>query len=230
MNQIRRRDTGLTSIKLAGVILILSGLAACAPSLYSVQLKYEPSTAVAAAADSNQKFIFTVATFNDSRAGGEDLRIGRVTTTTGGLSTVIPQNLKPVAAVSTIVKDILIKSGYQVSLAMPAWNLEEDTIQKEWGKIVVGGAIEDLDITCQNNIPIKTYDSRAKLRLVFADIQSGKVFYRVTTQSTNALEHIYFSEEMLGRQISTTLSEASEKAFEGNNLKEKIREVLKQAP
>jgi hypothetical protein len=49
----------------------------------------------------------------------------------------------------------------------------------------------------------------------------------VTTESTNTLEHIYFSEEMLGQQISTTLSEAAEKAFEGNRLKEKIQEVLK---
>jgi len=35
---------------------------------------------------------------------------------------------------------------------------------------------------------------------------------------------------MLAQQISTTLSEAAEKAFEGNRLKEKIQEVLKQTP
>jgi hypothetical protein len=94
----------------------------------------------------------------------------------------------------------------------------------------VGGNIEALEITCENDIPIKTYQARAKLSFIFADVQNGKVFYRVTTESTNTLEHIYFSEEMLGQQISATLSEAAEKAFEGNRLKEKIREFLIQTP
>jgi hypothetical protein len=217
-------------IKSSVIVFILSCLFACAPSLYSVNLKYESSTTVIPAAGPGQKLITTVALFNDTRPGGEDLQIGKVTTDMGGLSTIIPKNLKPAAAVSVIVKDILVKSGYQVSVVMPGWNLHEDAIQNEWGRILVGGNIEALEITCQNDIPIKTYHARAKLSFVFADVQNGKIFYQVTTESTNTLEHIYFSEEMLAQQISITLSEAAEKAFEGNSLKEKIREVLKQTP
>ena len=110
---------------------------------------------------------------------------------------------------------------------MPEWNLKEEAIKKEWGQIVVGGNIDALEITCQKDVPVIAYHSRGKLSFVFADVQNGKIFYRVTTESTSTLEHVYFSEAMLAQQINSTLSEAAEKAFEGNILKEKIREVLK---
>ena len=69
-----------------------------------------------------------------------------------------------------------------------------------------------------------------KLSFAFADVRTGRIFYRVTTESHNTLEHVYFTEELLGQQISSALSEAAEKAFEGGTLKEKIREVVSQAP
>jgi len=217
-------------IRSCAVVCLVSSLLACTPSLYSVNLQYEPSAIVIPAADKGQKLIVTVALFNDARPGGEDLQIGRVLTAAGGLYTVLPRNLKPGAAVSAIVKDILVKSGYRVSVAAPAWNLKEDTVKKEWGRILVGGNIEALEITCQSDVPIISYRSRVKLNFAFADVLTGKTFYRVTTESNNTLEHVYFTEALLGQQISSALSEAAEKAFEGGTLKEKIREVLRRTP
>ena len=199
----------------------------CAPTLYSVDVKYLASATALTTAASSQKIIVTVAAFNDIRPGGEDLLIGRVTTALGGLTSIIPKNMKPSVAVSTIVKDVLVKSGYQVSVTIPEWNLQESAIQKDWGKILIGGNIDDLEIICQNDIPIKTYDARVKLTVVVADAQTGKIIYQVSTASKNSLEHVYFSEEMLGQQISGAITEAVEKAFEGNVVKERIKGVLK---
>jgi hypothetical protein len=169
----------------------------------------------------------TVAAFNDARPGGKDLLIGRVTTSMGGLTHVIPKNMKPSTAVSTIVKDFLVKSGYQVSVTMPAWNLKEGNVRKEWGKFLIGGNIDELEVVCQNDIPIKTYDSRARVTIVVADVQTGKIIHQVSAASVNSLEHVYFSEGMLEQQISSAITEAVIKAFEGDTFKEKIQNARK---
>jgi hypothetical protein len=208
-------------------LFLLFFVTGCAPTLYSVDLKYMTSATAPPAAASGQKFIMTVAAFNDARPDGKDLLIGRVTTALGGSTSVIPKNMKPSAAVSTIVKDVLVQSGYQVSVTMPAWNLQESDIRKEWGKLLIGGNIDELEVVCQNDIPIKTYDSRARVTIVIADAQTGKIVHQVSTASKNSLEHIYFSEEMLGQQISSAITDAVVKAFEGDALKEKIQNALK---
>ena len=228
-SRIRHRIN--SSIKIAfpvmGSLFLLFFVTACTPTLYSVDLKYMTSAAAPPAAAGGQKFIMTVAAFNDARPGGKDLLIGRVTTSMGGLTHVIPKNMKPSTAVSTIVKDFLVKSGYQVSVTMPAWNLKEGNVRKEWGKFLIGGNIDELEVVCQNDIPIKTYDSRARVTIVVADVQTGKIIHQVSAASINSLEHVYFSEGMLEQQISSAITEAVIKAFEGDTFKEKIQNALK---
>lgn len=228
-SRIRQRINPSIKIAVPAMVslFLLFSVAGCAPTLYSVDLKYMTSTTAPPAAAGGQKFIMTVATFNDARPGGKDLLIGRVTTALGGPTPVIPKNMNPSAAVSTIVKDILVKSGYQVSVIMPAWNLQESDIRKEWGKFLIGGSIDELEVVCQNDIPIKTYDSGVRLTMVIADVQTGKIIHQVSTTSRNSLEHVYFSEEMLGQQVSSAITEAVVKAFEGDALKEKIQNALK---
>lgn len=208
-------------------LFLLLFVTGCAPALYSIDIRYLPSDDALPAETSGRKFIVTVATFNDTRPGGEDLLVGRVTTPMGGLTSVIPKTMKPADAVSTIVKDVLVKSGHQVSVAMPAWNLQENSIQRDWGTILIGGNINELVIVCQNDIPIKTYEARVGLTVVFADAQTGNIFHQVSTASKNSLEHVYFSETLLGQQLSNAITEAVEKAFAGPVLRKKIQDVLK---
>jgi len=207
-------------------LLLFFFIAGCAPALYTIDIKYLSSAAALPDA-AGRKFVVTVATFNDARPGGEDLLIGRVTTAMGSLTKVIPKTMKPSTAVSTIVKDVLVKSGYQVSLTMPAWNLQEKTIRGDWGRIIIGGNIDGLEVICQNDIPIKTYDARVRLTIVIADAQTGKIIHQVSTASNNSLEHVYFSEALLGQQLSIAITEAVEKAFESKSLKENIQNALK---
>jgi len=201
------------------ILILLLFSTGCTPKLYSVNVSYRSSAAALPMAISSQKAVITVASFNDARPGGKDLLIGRVTTAMGGLTSVIPKNTPPSNAVSAIVKDVLVKSGYRVSVIMPEWNLKENTIRRDWGNIIIGGNIDELEIFCQNDIPIKTYEARVKVTMVIADAQAGKILHQFSATSKNSLEHVYFSEEMLGQQISSAITEAVEKAFEGNVLK-----------
>jgi hypothetical protein len=228
-SRVRRRTTadGKNAFHPAICLLLLLFTIGCAQNIYTVDLKYATASPPSPGAVSQQKYVMTVALFNDARSGGRDLLIGRVTTAMGGLTNVIPKAMSPTTAVSTIVKDVLVKSGHQVSVAAPAWDLQENAIRKDWGDILIGGDINELEIVCRNDIPIKTYDTRVRLTILLADVKTGKIFHRISTTSKNSLEHIYFSEEMLSQQISNALTEAVEKAFEGPLLKEKISTVLK---
>lgn len=216
------RNGILNAIMLILLLLLATG---CAPKLYSVDVSYHSSTAISPSTRNGQLAVITVASFNDVRRGGKDLLIGRVTTAMGGLTSVIPKNMPPSAAVSAIVKNVLVQSGYRVSVTMPDWNLKENAIGKDWGHVIIGGNIEELEIVCQNDIPIKTYEAKVKLTIVIANAQTGKILHRFSTTSKNSLEHVYFSEEMLGQQISSAITEAVEKAFEGNVLKKILKTI-----
>jgi hypothetical protein len=129
--------------------------------------------------------------------------------------------------VATALREILIQSGYGVSPEKAAWDLQENTIRPDWGRLLVGGAIEELDVTCLDTIPRKRYSAKARVTLVFADVQKKRIFYRITSESSSTLDHIIFSEEKLESQINGVLSEAMEKAVAGPETARQIREALK---
>lgn len=221
-NNIRQRASWLMPSLL--MILLISG---CAPTLYSINLRYQ-GTAEPMPDSWQRKFITTVALFNDARSGGEDLLVGRVVTSSGAVSQVIPKTMRPAAAVSEITRDFLIKYGYQLSAAKPTWDLTAEAINREWGRVVIGGNIDEMEVICQNDIPTKTYEAKVKITIVVADVAAGKIIHRITTTSTNSLKHVYFSEELLGRQLSIAISEAVESALTTPTLKEKIKNALDQ--
>jgi hypothetical protein len=130
--------------------------------------------------------------------------------------------------VAAALRELLIQSGYGVSPEKAAWDLQENTIRPDWGRILVGGAIEELDVTCLDTIPRKSYSAKAKVTLVFADVQKKRIFYRITSESSSSLDHILFSEEKLESQINGVLSEAMEKAIGGAETARQIRESLKE--
>jgi hypothetical protein len=82
-------------------------------------------------------------------------------------------------------------------------------------------------VTCIDKIPKKQYTAKVRVTLVFADVQKKRIFYRVTSESSSALDHVLFSEEKLESQINGVLSEAIEKILEGSEMDRQIREALK---
>ncbi len=207
------------------LLLLVSG---CAPALYSVNMRYEPTQVTPPAPTDGRKYSVTVATFVDQRKMEDTLLIGRVIKSDGAIIPILPQYVKPPDAVASALRELLFKSGYVVSPDRPAWDLKEATIRPEWGTILIGGTIDDLDVTCLDNLTMKRYSARVRVTLIFADVQKKRIFYRVTSESSSSLDHIIFSEEKLESQINGVLSDALEKAIEGPETGRQIQEALKQ--
>ncbi|MBN2438441.1 MAG: hypothetical protein JXL20_07535 [Deltaproteobacteria bacterium] len=208
-------------------LLLLVSAMGCAPKLYNVDMRYQPTKAISPAVTDGRKYSLTVASFLDNRKMEDTLLIGRVVKSDGSFIPILPKYVKAVDAVAAALRELLIQSGYGVSPEKALWDLQENTIRPEWGTILVGGAIEELDVTCLDTIPRKRYTAKTRVTLVFADVQKKRIFYRVTSESSSTLDHVIFSEEKLESQINSALSEAMEKAIEGSETGRQIREALK---
>jgi len=214
---------------LVGIIVGLSLLFlanGCAPALYSINMRYEPTTVVQPVPTGGHKYSVTVAPFVDRRKMQDTLLIGRVIKSDGETIPILPQYVKPPDAVAAALRELLFNAGYLVSPDRPAWDLDEATIRPEWGTLLIGGTIDDLDVTCLDNLTMKRYSAKARVTLIFADVREKRIFYRVTSESSSSLDHIIFSEEKLESQINGVLSDAMEKALAGPETNRQIRDVL----
>jgi hypothetical protein len=209
------------------LICSLVSISACSPAVYHVNLKYEPSGQILKVENAGQDISVTVATFNDIRKVDDTLVLGRVTTLEGDRIPILPRYKKVTEAVTTSVREYLFKSGYKVSNDMPGWNLKEDTIGKNWGIIVIGGNIDELEIVCEKSFPVKTYQAKAKLSFVFANVHDKRIFYRASVENSNSLKDVSFSEELLEKEINAVLSDALEKMFNDPKMKKTIEEGAK---
>jgi hypothetical protein len=219
------------ALRHAGVLvclLLLVSTIGCAPKLYSVNMRYQPTKTIVSAVTDGRKYSLTVASFIDRRKMEDTLLIGRVVHSDGSSIPILPKYVKAADAVAATLRELLIQSGYGVSPEKAIWDLQENTIRPEWGTILVGGAIEELDVTCLDTIPRKRYTAKTRVTLVFADVQKKRIFYKVTSESSSSLDHVIFSEEKLESQINGVLSDAMEKALEGPETGRQIREALRQ--
>jgi uncharacterized lipoprotein YajG len=222
----RTKEIGVL-LKIFVPALCLLMLAGCAPALYSVDMKYVPTRAMPRAEGTGEIITVTVAAFEDQRKIDDKMVIGWVVKSDGARIPVLPKFVKPSVAVTSPLKDFLVRAGYRISPENPVWDLKEESIRKEWGSILIGGSIDELEVICRDSLTVKKYSANAKITALFANAQSGKVFYKVTTQSAVSLEHVLFSEERIEQQINAALSDAIEKIFEGKDLAAKIREAAK---
>jgi hypothetical protein len=212
----------------AAGLLFLVAASGCTPKLYNVNMRYEPTKEIQPAVTDGKKYSVTVASFIDQRKMDDTLLIGRVIESDGTPIPILPKYVKPTDAVSAALRELMFKSGYVVSPDKPSWDLKESEIRPEWGTILVGGTIDELDVTCLESLTMKRYTAKAKVTLVFADVQKKRIFYKVTSESSSSLDHIVFSEDKLESQINGALSAAMEKAIEGPEAGRRIRESLKQ--
>ena len=212
------------SLMFLGLILPLIG---CAPKLYHVDMRYEPTKDIPPAVTDGRKYSLTVASFIDRRKMDDTLLIGRVIRSDGTPIPILPQYVKAKDAVTAALRELLFKAGYKVSPDKPAWDLSEKAIRPEWGMLLIGGTIDELDVTCVESFTMKRYTAKARLTLSFADVQRKRIFYRVTSESSSSLTHAFLSEQRLENEINAVLSSALEKVIEDGETGRRIREALK---
>jgi hypothetical protein len=217
----------------AGLVLIVCacGISGCvANSLYSVNLRYDAPDAVIpsylAADQKVQGKTISVAEFTDTRKMEDTLVIGRVVEKDGMKVLVLPKYIKPTQSSAQGVKEYLGKAGYKVIPKIAKWDLKEENLPKNGSRILVGGNIEEMEITCRRGFPTNSYKTTIKLTIIFADLTTGKIIYKRIVESVSSQEHVSFSEERLGDQGSIALSDAIEKVFEEKALAQKIKEIL----
>jgi len=221
--------------------LILLFLQACTPALYHVDLKYQPTEKFIRMHNTRPDYLITVAEFNDVRKTDDRLKMGKVTidhfsevtvlgknTTEKGRTIPVYSNYPNVSdAVTMNVRDYLFKSGYWLSDDIPRWNLRKKTIKKAWGKILIGGNINELTVNCDGEFPMLKCRSRVNLTLTIADIPKKKVIYKSSVEGSASREELYFSEGVLEAQINAVFSDALDRMFNDPEVKKQIDHAVK---
>lgn len=223
-------------IQTAGLIWLMAamilGFSGCAvTTIYSVNMNYTAEKAVIPPyLKPDQKAlqsIIGVAEFTDTRKTDDPLVIGHVVEKNGTRVLVLPKHSRPTDAVAQGIRAYLRKAGYNVSGVGKKWDLQEQSIPKAAnGKILIGGAIEEMEINCHRALPANTYTTKIKLTVYLADSVNKKILHRYTVESTTSLKHVSFSEERMGDQAGIALGDGIEKIFENGELAQKIREGL----
>ena len=215
-----------------GMLISILGFLGCAgPSLYSVNMYYDADHAAIPAylkADKASSAIISVAEFIDTRRMDDRLVIGHVVEKDGMKNLVLPKNVKATKAISKGIKEYLRKAGYKVSDKIVQWDLKEEAMPKEDFKIIIGGNIDELEISCRRDFPTNTYATNMKLTIVFADMAKGKILYQSKVESSYSKEYVWFSEENLGEQAGIALGDAIEKLFEDKTVAQKLKEAIAQ--
>jgi len=220
---------------IAVLVLIAFGLgisASADTSLYSINIQYGAEKAVIPEylkADAKTRgAIISVAEFTDARQGDDKKIIGHVRERDDTRVPIFLKNVIPTMAVANGIKEYLKKAGYKVADKIVQWDLKEETMPKGNGKVIIGGSIEALEITCWRGVFSHNYKASVKLNIVFADLTKGKILYKSKVESSSSRDDVSFSEEELGGQLSTALGDAIEKIFEEKVIAQKIKEAINQ--
>ena len=205
--------------------LMISG---CATKLYSVNMGYHSGKANIPSylkVDSQHSKSIALTGFTDLRKGDGSLVIGRVLEKNGNKKLIMPKYTEPTKAVTMGIENYLRKAGYRVSVDKAQWNLKEETLPTVGDKLVIGGGINELELTCRRGFPTDYYEAKIKLSIVLADAAKKKIIYQGSVESNSSLKHVAFSEEKLEQQINIVLGDAIEKMFEDKKLAQKLREA-----
>lgn len=211
------------------IILCCLAVSGCSTSLYSVNMNYNAAKAnipaYLKADDKGRNATIMITSFIDSRKGDEPLVIGRVVEKDGMKRLILPKYAEPTRAVTLGVKTYLSKAGYKAVINPVPWNLREESIPKGENEMIIGGSIDELDLTCRRGFPTDSYKARIKLSIVLADGGKRKILYQGSVESDSSLEHVSFSEERLEEQVNVVLRDAIEKMFEDKKIAQKIKQI-----
>ena len=191
-------------------ILVMLFLSCASPSVYSIDPHYLPS---AEKEQVSRGATLTLALFNDGRQLDDDIILGRVIGRDGRVTPVLPRHREPQQAVLQALSACLTLSGHRVTARHPRWDLGEESIDRAWGRILIGGTINELFVEYDRSKPLHSSSARVNLTLVLADVEKKRILHRVTVETASQIEYLRFSETRIEEQLSNALSEALEKAF-----------------
>jgi len=209
-------------------LIFIASIAACAEvSNYAININYIPQKAITKNNRAQRNFLITIATFNDARTVADKAIIGKKVKSKNDKILALATADNPARDVSSAFRYFLLKAGYSVDEVMPKWDLRDHSISSAWGRLVIGGSIDELEVICRTEGAGVQYNTRVKLHVVFADVQRKTILHTTTLESTATLKHLMCSGEMMQEQINGALSMAIEKIAENGELDKIIAEISK---
>lgn len=211
---------------LIAIIAVIS-TAACTPvTRYAVNMTTEPVRNVTPAGNQIKGIPITVAAFNDIRTLSDKNVVGAVIKPGGEKLPVFVLNTSPAEAVTSGVRSYMSRAGYTLLNSSPVWDIKPAGINRDWGRIVIGGNIESFEITCEKANIKATYKTSVTLSLALADVQKSAIIhtYRVMGQSSRS--DVNMTEDDLRKHLSievnNAVTDAIEKLINPKSINEKI--------
>lgn len=204
------------------LIIVCAG---CATS-YSVALRYRPQGPAKAPEPPQPDGMFCACIFSDMRAYLTSKQQVGVRVTADG--TEVPINstaLLPGYAVAEAVKACLFSRGCSVYGGLPAWDLKPESTEKHWGRFAIGGSIDMFEARAWEDMGLTRYRTQIKLRVTVAAIPGRRIIYRTVVDAGTSLQHVYFSETLMQREINRALSSAIERFFNNPALHEALQQA-----
>jgi len=219
----RRSEWSVSAATAVLCLLALLGLQSCTPAVYQINLKFIPPEQDIHQARPDARI--TVAVFNDVRQMDDRLLLGQIKSS-GNIVPILPMREHVPEAVTSGIRDFLSRAGYKLTDERPSWDLKEPTINPNWGRLVIGGNIDTLELTGEDAIPVKTYQTKVRLTFILADTAARKILYRSSVETSSALKDISLSGEQIEKELNTTLTDALMKMLNDPATLRKLDEAL----
>jgi hypothetical protein len=222
--QILARRVRITGcIMLAAAVFLLGG---CGPSVkaYVVDMRYlysgppdEPY--------GQEKYTINVARFRDGRMTADKRTVGVVRAPWWDEAVpIVPKERTPAEIVTDGARAQLAKDGFSLSGPAPLWNQEPATLDKAWGRYVLGGTIEELYLDGKNDPPFCFYDASVRLTFVLGNTETG-IVKRFTVEREGFSTPTTLSEDSLERLISSVLSRVIAEGLNEDRVRQALRDI-----
>ena len=169
-----------------------------------------------------------IAEFVDARPVADKKLVGHVREIGDARVPVFLKNDIPSRIIANSVKDYLKKAGYNVADKLIQWDLKEGALPKKGPKVVIGGSLDELEVSCWTGVFSNDYKAVMKISLVVADAVKGTILHKSQVSVAVTKTDVTYSEALLGHQGDTALGDAIDKLFEGKTVAQKIKAALAQ--
>ncbi len=230
MERVRESATSRLMV-LVLICAAVSLLGGCGPSVksYVVDMHFLYG-GVPDGPDGQEKYTINVARFRDGRMTADKRTIGVVRAPWWDEAVpIVPKVGTPAEIVKDGVRAQLAKEGFTLSGPAPVWNQEPATLDKAWGRYVLGGTIEELYLDGKNDPPFCFYDASVRLTFVLGNTDTG-VVKRFTVEREGYSTPTTLSEDSLERLINSVLSRVIAEGLFEDRIRTAIREVSQGQP
>ena len=195
---------------LNGCILLCAGCA----THYDVSLRYRSQEPAKATELLQQGGMFCACIFTDTRENNANQqRLGRRVTADGEELPINSIALLPGYALAAAIKTYLFSRSCSVYGGLPGWDLQQESIDSQWGRFAIGGSIQEFEARAWEDMGWTRYRTQITLRVVAADVHTKHIIYTTIVEASSSLQNLHFSETIMEREINKTLSSAVEKFF-----------------